>query len=52
MEMYDYASEVGGGELEGVDAWVGFGGIDTWLSTYFPDRNIWTTLHWFIVSSW
>jgi len=33
--------------LEEVDACVEFDGIDTWLSTCFPDLNVWTKLHWF-----
>jgi len=37
-------------ELEEVNTcvglcWIGVDGIDIWLSTYFPDPNVWTTLH-------
>jgi len=30
--------------------WMGLDGVDTWLSTFFPDLNVWTILHWF--NSW
>jgi len=38
-------SELEGVELEEVDTyvglcWIGFDGIDTWLSTYFYDLNV------------
>jgi len=27
--------------------WIELDGVDTWLSTFFPDLNVWTILHWF-----
>ena len=27
-------------ELDGMDNWAGSCGMDTWLSTYFPDLNV------------
>ena len=38
--------------LDEVDAcvrlcWIEFDGFDNWLSTFFPDLNVWTILHWF-----
>jgi len=33
--------------LEEVDACVGLDSVDAWLSTYFPDLNVWTKLYWF-----
>ena len=46
------SSDWDGLELDEVNAcvllcWMGLGGIDTWLSTFFPDLNVWITLHWF-----
>ena len=45
------SSDWDGLEVDEVDAcvllyWMGLGGIYPWLLTFFPDLNVWTTLHW------
>jgi len=41
LELTDEEAEV---ELDGV----GVVGCETWVSTFFPDRSVWITLHWLI----
>ena len=46
------SSDLEGSRLDEMDAWVWLcwmrlDGVDTWLSNFFPDLNVWTTLYWF-----
>jgi len=41
LELTDGAAKV---ELDGV----GVAGYETWLSTFFLNLSVWTTLHWLI----
>ena len=46
------SSDLEGSGLDEVDAcvwlcWMELDGVNTWLSTFFPNLNVWTTLHWF-----
>jgi len=48
---FSESSDWDGLELDEVNAcmlscWIGLGGKDTCLSTFFPDLNVWTILHW------